>query len=319
MQKNKDDRGEDCNGDKVVRRLHHSPAEPKPSRAWQKRWQASRSLTRPAAAVLALAALVQLPACNRKEAPTGQVVATVNGTEITASELQAEAEALRADVTNPAVREQLLELVIQRQLQATAARERGLDKDPRFLAQRRRAEQNILAQMYLMSVGAAAEIDMRQTRSFILRNPALFDERQVLAIDRIGFAPAQALSKAEVAGVKTMKQGEQLLLGKKIRFDRRSAVVDPGDLPPQVASNLARMADGVVFYDSQGDNGMFGAILDRKPDPVPMREQIARASTILKRQKRQEALEAAAGGLRKSAKITYQQGFGPSTARAKAR
>jgi EpsD family peptidyl-prolyl cis-trans isomerase len=274
-------------------------------------------LKRGSLAAVALAALVQLAACGEKDAPKGQVVATVNGTEITASELQAEAEALRADLSAPGVRQQILELVIQRQLQAAAAKQRGLDKDPRFLAQKRRAEQYILAQMHLMSVGAGAEVDMRQARSFIIRNPALFDERQVLVIDRIGFAPAQALSKAEVAGIKTMPQAEQLLLRKKIRFDRRSAVVDPADLPPKVAENFAKMPNGVVFYDSQGDNGMFGAIVERKPDPVPMPEQLAKASAILKRQKRQETIEAAVRDLRKRAKITYQQGFGPTAPKAK--
>ena len=281
--------------------------------------RASTSLKAGGFTVVALAALVQLAACGEKEGgPTGQVVATVNGTEITASELQAEAEALRADLGNPAVRQQVLELVIQRQLQAAAAKERGLDKDPRFLAQRRRAEQYILAQMHLMSVGAGADVDMRQARSFIIRNPALFDERQVLVVDRIGFAPAQALSKAEVAGVKTMPEAEQLLLRKNIRFERRSAVVDPADLPPKVAENFAKMANGVVFYDSQGDNGMFGAIIERKPDPVPMPEQVSKATAILKRQKRQETVEAALRDLRKRAKVTYQQGYGPMVAKAKA-
>jgi EpsD family peptidyl-prolyl cis-trans isomerase len=264
--------------------------------------------------IVAAAASIQLAACGKKDDPAGQVVATVNGTEITTSELQAEAEALQANLQDPAARRQVLELVVQRQLQAAAAKERGLDKDPRFLAQRRRAEQYILAQMHLMSVGAGADVDMRQARSFIIRNPALFDERQVLVVDRIGFAPAQALSKAEVAGVKTMLEAEQLLLRKNIRFERRSAVVDPADLPPKVAENFAKMANGVVFYDTQGDNGMFGAIIERKPDPVPMPEQLSKATAILKRQKREETVEASLRDMRKRAKVTYQQGFGPMPA-----
>jgi EpsD family peptidyl-prolyl cis-trans isomerase len=270
--------------------------------------------------IVAAAASIQLAACGKKDDPAGQVVATVNGTEITTSELQAEAEALQANLQDPAARRQVLELVVQRQLQAAAAKERGLDKDPRFLAQRRRAEQYILAQMYLMAAGAGADdVDMRQARSFIMRNPALFDERQVLVVDRLGFAPAKALSKAEVAAVATMAEAERLLLAKGIRFERRSAVVDPTDLPPKVADNLVKMKDGVVFYDSQGDNGMFGAILERRPEPVPMTEQLSRASEILKRQKRQEAVEAAARDLRKRAKISYQAGYGPAGSSAKPR
>lgn len=270
--------------------------------------------------VAAAAASIQLAACGTEEGPTGQVVATVNGTEITASELQAEAEALQADLRDPKARQRLLDIVIQRQLQAAAAKERGLDKNPGFLAQRRRAEQHILAQMYLAGVGAGASgADMRKARSFIIRNPALFDERQVLVVDRLGFAPAQALGKGEAAAVRTMEEAERLLLAKGIRFDRRSAVVDPADLPPAVARNLVRMRDGVVFYDSQGDNGMFGAVLERKPAPVPMPEQLSRASAILERQKRQEAVETAVRDLRNRAKITYQRGYAPVETKPKAK
>jgi peptidyl-prolyl cis-trans isomerase C len=265
------------------------------------------------AVIIAFAALVPLSACSEKSAPAGQVVAVVNGSEVTTSELQAEAEARGADLRNPETRNQLLEVVVQRHLQAAAAAERGLDKNPNFLAHKRRAEQQVLAQMYLLSARAGAEdADIQDARMFILRNPQLFEARELMVVDRIGFAPAGAVSPAEVDKVKSLQEAEQLLRSKKLRFERQSATLDPADVPPQIASNLSRLQTGEVFFDTQGNAAMFAVITARNPAPVPMAEQIARAKAILKRQRQQEALNRAVQDLRKRAKINYQKGYGPA-------
>jgi EpsD family peptidyl-prolyl cis-trans isomerase len=282
--------------------------------------RSSTSIGTRASAIMAAAALIQLAACQNKEAPTGQVVAVVNGSEITTSELQAEAEATRADMRKPGIKNQLLDAVIKRHLQAAAAVERGLDKHPRFLAQKRRAEQQVLAQLYLMNAGAGAgDVDIREARRFILQNPALFEERERLVLDRIGFSPASALSKAEVESVKSLADAERLLQRKGVRYDRQSAAVDPADVPTELAPRLIDARAGQVLYAPRGGGAMFLAIVERKPDPVPVTEQLARAKAILRRQKRQEALQSAVVSLRKSAKIRYQQGYGPAGDAPKAR
>ena len=97
---------------------------------------------------LAGAALLALAACGDKS-PQGQVVATVNGEEITAQEVNAEAQALNlpANANREAVLPQILQRVLDRKLLVGVARERKMDKSPDFLIQRRRAEETVLATM----------------------------------------------------------------------------------------------------------------------------------------------------------------------------
>jgi EpsD family peptidyl-prolyl cis-trans isomerase len=272
---------------------------------------ASTSTRSGGVAILALA-LTQLAACGEKAEPAGQVVAVVNGSEITTSELQAEAEATRTDFRSSENRNRLLEAVVQRHLLAAAARDRGLDKDPRVLGQKRRAEQHVLAQRFLLNANAAAaEADIREARTFILHNPKLFEERERLVLDRIGFSPARAVSEAEGASIKSLADAERLLQRKGVRYDRQSAAIDPADIPPDIATRLLALKDGEVLFAPQARGGMFLVITQRKPDPVPMPEQLARAQAILKRQKQQEGLRSAVENLRKTAKISYQKGYGP--------
>jgi EpsD family peptidyl-prolyl cis-trans isomerase len=265
-------------------------------------------------ALAALTALAILPGCQQRAEPKGQVVATVNGEEITVSELRAEAEAVGADLSAPGVRNQILETVVQRQVRAAAASQRGLDKDPRFLAHKRRAEQQILAQMYLMATRAGVEdADIREARSFILRNPALFDERELLVLERVAFAPAGVVTRAEAEPVRSLAEAERLLAQKNVRFDRRTTKVDPADLPDQMAATLRELEAGTVFFTRQRDGGAFATIVAREASPVPVDEQVARARSILRRKKEQQAVESAVAGLRKGAKISYQSGYGPAS------
>ncbi len=85
-------------------------------------------MTRKIAALLGLSLLAMTAACNKigAKAPTGQVVATVNGTDITVRELNAELAQTQAppDTPRKTVESVVLARVIERRMLADAARER---------------------------------------------------------------------------------------------------------------------------------------------------------------------------------------------------
>jgi hypothetical protein len=137
-----------------------------------------------------------------------------------------------------------------------------------------------------------------------------------MAVDRIGFAPARAVTPEELEGVQTMADAERLLQRKGIPFNRRSAIIDPADLPSDLVPKLVQQKLGEVFYGGDGATGMFGAVLERSVAPVPVAEQLDRARTILKRRKQEQALEQALVGLRQRAKVSYQKGYGPSAGKS---
>jgi hypothetical protein len=80
------------------------------------------------------------------KAPTGQVVATVDGEEITVRQLQAELS--RAVAVPPAQQKEqrraALNFIVERTVLADEARKEGIDKDPEFVLLNQRATDTLL-------------------------------------------------------------------------------------------------------------------------------------------------------------------------------
>src|SRR3978361_1170827 len=93
----------------------------------------------------AAALLVVLGGCSKK--PGGQVVAVVNGEEITQQELNVELQNahIPQGVDQKKVMPALLQRVVDRKLINQLAKNDGLDKTPAYLAQVRVTEENLLA------------------------------------------------------------------------------------------------------------------------------------------------------------------------------
>ncbi|RYG21200.1 MAG: hypothetical protein EON93_26150, partial [Burkholderiales bacterium] len=93
--------------------------------------------------------LLLLAGCQKT--PKGQIVAIVNGEEISTHQITAE----MADIPIPAnavidpkkLRNEVLQGIIDRQMEVEAARERGLHKTPEFVALKKRNEEELLASM----------------------------------------------------------------------------------------------------------------------------------------------------------------------------
>src|SRR5688500_6823890 len=90
------------------------------------------------AAALALVAGLTLAACDRGKEPSGQVVATVDGQEVTIRELRAELGNL--SFATPAERkageQAALQAIVNRKLLAKASEDQKLDKSPEFALQK---------------------------------------------------------------------------------------------------------------------------------------------------------------------------------------
>lgn len=108
-----------------------------------------------AAAALAAPALL-IGACDRAP-PTGQVVATVNGVEITLAELNAEGRARQWTIgTDRAQRDVALADLIKRKLLVQAATASGVQRTPDFILAERRLREVLLAQ-YLLDTELAEQ------------------------------------------------------------------------------------------------------------------------------------------------------------------
>ena len=137
-----------------------------------------KSSLRTATYIGLVAALLATTGCGKKA--TGQVVAVVNGEEITLDELNSELNGvnLPPNADKKLAMRQLLQQVIDRRLLAQSAKEQGLDKDPTFITQQRRMTEDLLVSMYAkksadtIPVPTASEID-----KYIASHPMAFASR----------------------------------------------------------------------------------------------------------------------------------------------
>lgn len=257
--------------------------------------------------------LTSTAACNKK--PTDQVVAVVNGEEISMQELNAELGNIKLPegVDKKAVQAQLLQRLVDRRLLSQAAKEQGIDKDPNFIVEQRRMNEALLVDKLAkrtadsIAVPQAAEID-----KYIADNPTLFASRQVYSVDQIAFAmPAnpQALKALEPA--KTMDAVATTLKGMNIQFRRGITKVDSGSVPPEQMKRILALPKDEPFIIPQGGGVTVNLIVGGEAAPMPAEQARPAAVRLLRNQKLAAQGADRLKDAKAKAKIEYQPGFEP--------
>ena len=127
--------------------------------------------------------------------PGGQVVATVEGHEITNLELRAELNGFASKDPRimKAAQDQALQQIIIRTLLANRAHQQKLDKLPQYTLQVRRGEATLLSQMYESKLFQAVAPPTRQeAENYVTNNPDKFANRQIFILDRIAAPQARS-------------------------------------------------------------------------------------------------------------------------------
>jgi EpsD family peptidyl-prolyl cis-trans isomerase len=246
-----------------------------------------------AAAVMCLG----LTGCHKffgHNAPTGQVVATVDGKEVTLLELQAELAG--ATFTDPkqqkAVQERALEMIVARKLMADAARAQGIDKTPDFAMAEDQAIDNMLANALeakvVKSVPAPTPDEVSR---YITDHPASFSNRSIYSLDEIRFPRPNNLAELDaLKPLNSLPDIASYLTAHKIPFQQGSGALDALQLDPQVADSIAK-APNEPFVLPMGNLVMVGQIKGSKVTPVPTDQATKLATAILTRQHSREAAQ----------------------------
>jgi hypothetical protein len=158
--------------------------------------------------VLCLAATV--PAgCDRAQAERGsaQLVAKVNGAEISVRQIRSAAAGGTAPVAN-----QALDKVIDRELLVQQAIKADLEKDPAVRDAIDASRRQVLAQAWLDKIAAGNSVSRNEIHSFYAQNPALFAERRVYRVRETRLVPAEQLPLAHLPQLARMSAGESATL-----------------------------------------------------------------------------------------------------------
>ena len=268
----------------------------------------------PRSTVCVFAATVLLLLGCDEERVRGQVVAVVNGEEITVPELNEEARARSLAIgNNQPLRDALVQDMVERKLLVQAAKRRKLDRTPEHLLAQRRSNEILLAGELVAALARQRpDPSDAELAQFISSRPFAFDQRALVSVDRIR-APArlprdlaQALARAP-----TLDQAQSLLASRGVQAERRSELWDSATLSGEMARRLlGPAASGTIIFQLPNET-IVARVLQAVPEPTPAKDRARFARELVRSEWSRQSVQSLLGQERSQAKIRYQPRFAP--------
>jgi len=270
------------------------------------------------AAGVASAALVLLAGCHKgtNSAPTGQVVASVNGQEVTQREVQAELNGFSSPDENAARKAQqgAVQAILNRKILAKAAKEAGIDKSAQYQLMRARTDELTLAQAYEQQVVSKLPRPTQdEINQYIAQHPNTFAQRKIYVVDRIDIP--RGTSKKILDAIKplhTMDDIEQVLLNAGVDYVRTPGSIDARATSPAIIDQIAKLPSGEPFVIP--GNGALSINQVKEARTVPFSGPAAEdfAQRAIMGERAGKAIADKINALRKSAgDVKYQTGYAP--------
>ncbi len=238
--------------------------------------------------LLATLLLVSCGKDKKSETPKGQVVATVDGQEITASELRLEMPGTPRDPALAAAAQQTaLQSLISRKLLVAEAKRRDLVNSPLAAMMRRRAED--LAMVQLLQFGIASgvpNVSNEEVKEFVASHPSTFSQRRLISVDQLVVPLIDKGLIAAMEPLDTLEQIEQLLTSRKVNYFRSAGVLDTLNVDPDAAKRVSEMTVSQVFISPNGSGGVLvSRITGSRLEPLTG-EDVDRVARVMLAQQR---------------------------------
>lgn len=250
----------------------------------------------------------------------GQVIATVNGEDVTVYELSTELQGINlpAGDARKRIEQATLQKIVDRKILADIARERKLDKSPQYLLQTRRADEMLLVNLLQQDVaGKVRAPTSEEVEKYIAANPSTFSQRKLLIIDQIQFPmPADRKDLMKYQPLKTLDEVEQKLIEGNVDYRRVPNSLDTAQLPAHIAKNILALPMGEVFIVPSGGGLTANRITEVRTIPLIGPEAAKAAKEMIRKQRMIELATTEFDPLIKGAreKAVYQPGYEPAAA-----
>ena len=240
--------------------------------------------------------LLGMSGCHSKtaKAPTGQVVATVNGREITQRELQVEMAGTTAatPAAQKAAQQAALDRIVRRIILSNAAEGEGLDKQPNFAILNERAKQSLLIE--LMESKTATNVPApsnEEVTQFIQTNPNIFSERKLFDVDQLRTPrPRDSKVLKDLEPLKTLDEIAGYLSQHGMPFQRGPNVMDTVGQDPKIVNAVIALPPHEVFIIPSGSEIMINQIRDSRVQPFTGPVAVRYASALLRQQHIRDAV-----------------------------
>ncbi|MCF8708552.1 peptidyl-prolyl cis-trans isomerase [Rhizorhapis sp. SPR117] len=266
--------------------------------------------------VTAALAMLSLSACGRDSAhstPKGQVIATVDGIEITQRDLAAE-----MDMVGGATQGAALQQIVIRKILAREARARELDDSADFGLLKLRGEESVLESLLQRAMTRnLPDPAPADAQRYVSDHPDLFGQRKIFDVEQIRINQAAGSDLVEkVKPLVTLDEVQTLLDREGVKYQRGSGTLDALQASPDMVKQILALPPGEIFILPMG-----GDMLVNRIDAVrtvPVGDEAARkfALAYLKQKGVADTLKNQLAEIMKKNKdkIHYQKGYGPKVA-----
>lgn len=261
--------------------------------------------------VALMSATILISGCQKKA--EGQVVAIVNGEEITLSELNGEIAELNlpASADKNMVRSRVLQRMVDRRLLVQAAKDAGLDRDPQYLTQERRMQEQLLVSMYGKKAMDTIKVpDNTQVDQYIAAHPTMFGDRKRFKLDQLQIdIPSDPKRLKELESAHTLAEVETRLTAMGIAFQRGNGTLDTATIQPAILQRLQSLPPGEPFIVPNGGKLVINSITAVEPVALPADEARPLAVQAMRNEELNKIGTQRLTEAKAKAKIEYQPGF----------
>lgn len=253
---------------------------------------------------------VFLSACDHKKEGGTQVVAKVNGDEISVHQIN---YAMTRLGNIPKGKEdeagkQVLKGLVDQQILVKLAVDKKLDRNPNVLQAIEASKRQILAQASLEQlVQQLTKPTDAEIHGYYVKSPELFGNRRIYKFVEISIGSMVPVEKVKemMAGTKSLEAFAAKLNNEKIAFKTASVVKGAEELPTVLLPKFSKMAKGEVAIIPAGESLSVLQLQDFKEQPLTEEQAKPVIGKFLLEQKRKTLLEAEMKKLRDAAKIEY--------------
>ena len=243
-----------------------------------------------------------LGACgNKTKAPAGQVVATVNGHEITQSELAAETGDLNPALS-PAARKSFeqasLQNIVARYILADAARQAKLDKTPLAAILELRAKDLALVDLIQRKLRRDVPLPSREeARIYASDHPATFTQRRIFLVDQYVARDVPPSLLKQLDPLHTLEEVGAVLTENNVAFSKTVGVLDALNIDPDAAEQIANLPPGEVFLSPEGSIIRANRVRETEVDPILGEDAIRIAREVIQNKRSAELLDRQISGI----------------------
>jgi EpsD family peptidyl-prolyl cis-trans isomerase len=267
-------------------------------------------INRTACSAVALACAWALAACDRPPAAAPvPLAAKVNQGGVSVG--QVSDYVARAGQLSPEQAKQLgkqtLDRLVDQELLAQKAQEKGLDKDAKVQQTIDWSRREILARAYVDSlVAPAGKPSDAEIAEFYKQHPELFGDRRIYRLNEITFAHQAALVgdlREQLRQGKSMNEVVEWLRAKGVKFSAGSETRAAEQLPMNILGEIAKLQDGQMALVESPAAVLLVQVAASQVQPVDEAAARPAIEQHLSARKRAEATEKEVKQLREQAKI----------------